>query len=276
MADDMLEQDEDGENAADNPAEDANLFGAVDGDDAADLEDEGFFAAAAPLDGASVAERLASIRRAATSMAEIEDAELAADIDASHGDDMGPTAEDGDLDVYDDADTGFDDDNAPTDDDAAIAAAIAAATATTPVANAIPAVQQAARTREADLEPLRAALDDASIAAISATLRADEATPADVTAPQSTEQHPEAATHDMRALSDEPEADRLFNATDARLSDADTTRRRANIEHLKAAVAARSADQQLAPTARKRRMTAPATTVRTWPMRCVPAGCESM
>ncbi|PWK60721.1 hypothetical protein [Roseicyclus mahoneyensis] len=250
MADDMFDQDEDDEDAAEDLAEDDNLFGAVDGENATDLEDDGFFADAALLDGASVAERLASIRRAATSMAEIEDAELAADIYAGHGDDMGLTAEDGDLGAYDDADTGFENDNAPTDDDAAIAAAIAAATATatTTVAAAIPAAREAVRPPETDPEPLRAALDDdAALAAISATLRADEATSADVTAPQISAEHAEATAHDLRMLADEPDADRLFDATDARLSDADTTRRRANIEHLKAAVAARSADQQLAP-----------------------------
>jgi hypothetical protein len=42
------------------------------------------------------------------------------------------------------------------------------------------------------------------------------------------------------------ETDRLFHDTEDRLSDADTSRRRANIEHLKAAVAARTADRELA------------------------------
>ncbi|MBY6202492.1 hypothetical protein KUV65_14030 [Maritalea mobilis] len=42
------------------------------------------------------------------------------------------------------------------------------------------------------------------------------------------------------------DVDRLFNATDSRMSNAETTRRRANIEHLKAAVAARVAEKRLA------------------------------
>lgn len=41
------------------------------------------------------------------------------------------------------------------------------------------------------------------------------------------------------------EAERLFEATDSRMSAEETSRRRANIEHLKAAVAARTAAQQL-------------------------------
>jgi hypothetical protein len=48
-------------------------------------------------------------------------------------------------------------------------------------------------------------------------------------------------------LSDGDEADRLFDATDARLAHADTSRRRANIEHLKAAVAARTAEREIVP-----------------------------
>lgn len=42
--------------------------------------------------------------------------------------------------------------------------------------------------------------------------------------------------------------DRLFDATDSRMSNVESSRRRANIEHLKAAVAARVAETQLAPT----------------------------
>ena len=43
-----------------------------------------------------------------------------------------------------------------------------------------------------------------------------------------------------------PDMERLFAATDSRLSGADTTRRHANLSHLKAAVAARRADGQTA------------------------------
>lgn len=44
---------------------------------------------------------------------------------------------------------------------------------------------------------------------------------------------------------DEEDVDRLFEATNSRLGQAETTRRRANIEHLKAAVAARVAETRL-------------------------------
>ena len=45
---------------------------------------------------------------------------------------------------------------------------------------------------------------------------------------------------------DDVDMDRLFEATEGRLATVETTRRRANIEHLKAAVAARAAETQLA------------------------------
>ena len=45
---------------------------------------------------------------------------------------------------------------------------------------------------------------------------------------------------------DDEDMDRLFEATEGRLGNVETSRRRANIEHLKAAVAARAADTELA------------------------------
>ena len=55
----------------------------------------------------------------------------------------------------------------------------------------------------------------------------------------------------------EDNVSRLFDATDNRLATDENTRRRANIEHLKAAVAARSAEEQLAGPAEPSDDTAP-------------------
>jgi len=57
---------------------------------------------------------------------------------------------------------------------------------------------------------------------------------------------PVAPTAAPGAGDSDQDVDRLFNATDSRMSNAETTRRRANIEHLKAAVAARVAEKRLA------------------------------
>ena len=242
-----------------------SLFAESDEAEDMDLDDDGYFGATAPLDGASVAERLAQIRRAATSMADIEDAELAADIDAdaSHtaavGPDDRPLGSAGD-DGFDEDD--FDDDNAPTEDDDAIAATIAAATAAEDddrVAAAIAATKgtdeddmpapdraEAAHARHQAAEPADPD-DDDILSAIGETLRAEDAVAAAI-APAATPRAEAASPSiDLRMLSDGGDTDRLFDATDLRLAHADTTRRRANIEHLKAAVAARSADRELAP-----------------------------
>jgi hypothetical protein len=252
---DDAEQDghEDDEDDADVFAEDDTLSIFAESDDAADddLDSGDHFGDAPALDGASVAERLAMIRRAATSAAEIEDAELAADIDEDGSDPIEDDAFDGMAAVEEDEivaaepfedetfdDAGFDDDNAPTDDDAAIAAAIAAATA--PVAAAVAAARSEPVAAPAPAQP---ADDDATVlSAIGATIRAEEAHAPIEAAPAS-----QAQGIDLRMLSDTDEADRLFEATDERLAHADTSRRRANIEHLKAAVAARTAERELAP-----------------------------
>ncbi len=158
------------------------------------LDPKALFGTDDALDGASVAERLARIRRASTQE------------DAPEYDTAAPRAAPGSAAAIEQAtsDAGpansFEEDDAPTDDDAAIAAAIAAATAPQP---------QQAEARDLPAPPEK---DPAGRVQIDA-------------------------------------ADRLFDATESRLSDADTTRRRANIEHLKAAVAARSAERQLAPDA---------------------------
>ena len=176
-------------------ADEVAFYAAADADTGAVMLDpEALFGTNDALDGASVAERLARIRRASTQE------------DAPEYDTAAPRAAPGSAAAIEQAtsDAGpadsFEEDDAPTDDDAAIAAAIAAATTPQP---------QQAEARDLPAPPEK---DPAGRVQIDA-------------------------------------ADRLFDATESRLSDADTTRRRANIEHLKAAVAARSAERQLAPDA---------------------------
>ena len=243
LAEDMYEgaegQDDDAEDISDNRA--AFFAEADEGDDEASVDDDSYFGGMAPLDGASVAERLARIRRASSGLSDIEDAELADEQVAeaatiAAGPEAAEEKDFSDEDAFEDdaaAETWADDD-APTDDDAAITAAIAAATST-----------PAAAAEEEDDQPAAEAdaLDDAALAAISATIRGDDGAATDALEPDAAE---EDAT-DLPLLLDRVEEERLFDATESRLAHSDTTRRRANIEHLKAAVAARSAEQQLAP-----------------------------
>lgn len=196
----------------------AVFYAAAEGDEVT-LDQEALFGPAAPLDGASVAERLARIRRASSSddeenddpeTDEIQDAISAPATPAQARTDAVAL----DTPLIDDAayEGGLEGDNTPTDDDAAITAAITAATAA-----AAPAPQ-----------PQPAFIDAPMASAMAPAQAAREAE-----AP--------------RGFGDLDGADRLFDATESRMSNADTTRRRANIEHLKAAVAARSAEHQLAP-----------------------------
>lgn len=185
------------------------------------------------MDGAAVAERIARIRRAsrdealhdhddpdamdsaapaAPGMTETPtQAEIETQKEAATAPDPAPqplpaTRGAQDLDAYDED---ILDDNAPTSDDDAIAAVISAAALATP------------REPAPVLQLVTAALEPAP-------------------APTA---EPETSLHDLGV----PDAaDRLFAATESHLSDADTTRRRANIAHLKAAVAARSAEPDLA------------------------------
>ncbi|MCT4683192.1 MAG: hypothetical protein N4A39_05625 [Roseicyclus sp.] len=165
---------------------------------APDLDDSGYFASTTPLDGVSVAERLAMIRRSA----------------------MGaPDALDEDEDDGDDRSAG----GAPA----------------------------SASTSSAEPEPQPEPEDDATLSAvIAAASGAPSAREADApiagnTAPPAP-QASEGGEGPLR-LSQVEDADRLFTATEDRLSHADTSRRRANIEHLKAAVAARTAERHLSP-----------------------------
>jgi hypothetical protein len=203
-----------------------------------ELDESAYFGTESPLDGASVAERLAQIRRASATDLEGEDLEsdLTEEMSADHAETADDTAE-----AYPEADP----DNVPTDDDAAIAAAIAAAT--TPIHAVVEEDalhdEQAPETEAAPVandtaEPVEADID--------ADTPADEA-PAQEEAAAVDAEGPEVfAKSEANRLGEVNDADRLFNDTEDRLAHVDTSRRRANIEHLKAAVAARTADRQLA------------------------------
>lgn len=247
---------------ADTAEDEGAFFADVAQDDIA-LDTASLFGDAAPMDGASVAERLARIRRASTEDNDEADDEFGAafaaddsaeDRVAAIAQQSEPTAQalasDTDSDdmalaaiaqdlapapeaiqpvapqtspALGDYDDGFDDDNAPTDDDDAISAAIAAATAR----DTIPSPQPAGP----------------------ATTALDPALPAAAPAPAQVEAAPDQQPEAPRDMGDLDAADRLFAATESRMGNADTTRRRANIAHLKAAVAARSAERELAPDA---------------------------
>ncbi|PWJ18204.1 hypothetical protein [Jannaschia seohaensis] len=96
--------------------------------------------------------------------------------------------------------------------------------------------------------------DDLEDARIAAALLEDDATSeeavADEDAAGSTEEIEDAEEiEEARTAAHEPsDLERLFAATDSRLSGEDASRRHANISHLKAAVAARRADDTIEPT----------------------------
>jgi hypothetical protein len=262
----------------------AEAFSTEAEDTGAELDETLIFGEDAPLDGASVAERLARIRRAtteedATEAARDAEAQAASETEAVTDEaETGPEAEaapdthtlveaeaeadialddpDGPAETAETAEptpatagedatqaeanfdyAAFDDDDAPTDDDAAIAAAISAATR--PAASATPRPA----TSEADT-----AIDHDAAADVvdhDQPAEAPEDTP-DTTEDQTAEPAaPAESPSDEGGLAAIDEADRLFHDTEDRLSHADTSRRRANIEHLKAAVAARTADLEL-------------------------------
>lgn len=219
------------------------------------------------FDGASVAARLARIRRATLA----ENGERPATIQPL--DDLPETLDTAPEPAADTADAA-----ASEDDDAVTALAAAFANesaeadaskdqeAEEPVAEvsvAEPAQDDAEAEDQADAEEDDATL--AAIAAVSVSLEeepeadpeAQDAAEADLpddapTSDVDTDAGADAdadtdtdADSDMDAEADS-DMDRLFTATEGRLSTDETTRRRANIEHLKAAVAARVADTQLA------------------------------
>ena len=185
-------------------------------------DEDDFFADTPAMDGVSVAERLARIRQASADASDDDTSAIVRETpQAAPAPAPAPAAAATPPAAF--AEDDFDDANAPTDDDAAIAAAIASVTAPQP--------GQPARRDGAGNLP------QAATGAPTATAAPQDAIAAASPAPGV----------DLRLLSETDQADRLFDATDARLADADTSRRRANIEHLKAAVAARSAERQLSP-----------------------------
>jgi len=240
-------------------ADNAAFFATAEGDEPS-IDDDSYFGSAMPLDGVSVAERLSRIRRASTSAAEIEDAEVAQDDGETTGEaasaepdaepDVAPHVAEPVADTDDDAEAEAEHDASITaavaaeatkaDDEAEFEAEAEADTGTPAVTSAVEAADDAF---EDAFEDEDSELDEAALAAISATIRGD-----DVATPRAEQTVRDAVgAGDIALLTKTDEADRLFDATESRLAHADTTRRRANIEHLKAAVAARSAERQLAP-----------------------------
>ncbi len=228
----------------------ADLGDLDDEDDAAD-EIDSIFAdendGEAAFDGASVAARLARIRRA--SLSETGDAPATVQPDdeliSAGGEGAAPEP------VIE------------ADDDTAVAALAAAfATGASTMAAASEALEADEFETEADES------DDDTLAAIAAVTApvveetADEISEAIDNAPEAvadaiteevaadvdlpTEPSPDRARFVGSEGDDEGDMDRLFEATEGRLDNVETTRRRANIEHLKAAVAARAAETQLA------------------------------
>jgi hypothetical protein len=229
----------DAEDEAENLPE---LFFAETDDSAPELDEGVYFGSEAPLDGASVAERLARIRRA--SAADEDQPEAPAPKLAAEDDTPAAVPETPAIDA----------ENAPTDDDAAIAAAIAAATAPLTAAVAAPTTVAAmAEARDDAEDDVESGIEAIAPADAERTDTADAVEPvADLPAEDARAEgamQPEAgdAAEQVWAFDQIDEADRLFTDTENRLAHADTSRRRANIEHLKAAVAARSADRQFAP-----------------------------
>ncbi len=102
-----------------------------------------------------------------------------------------------------------------------------------------------------NMDTLPAATGDAeldneglSLDGISDDVAADRAD--DIADDTDSDETPDRAHFAETEVEDASDMDRLFEATEGRLATVETTRRRANIEHLKAAVAARAAESQLA------------------------------
>lgn len=177
--------------------------------DGATLDHRTLFDDVSAMDGAAVADRLARIRRT--------------------------TTHEGDIGEVDAADTALSDAQQDT---------VAVDLADQPMAPAqdlapapMPAKVAGLDTYDADFEDDNAPTDD------------DAAITAAITAATAREIAPAPQTEILSDIGAPQAADRLFAATENHMSHADTTRRRANIAHLKAAVAARSAERELAPEA---------------------------
>ncbi|MBY4892970.1 hypothetical protein KUL25_09360 [Rhodobacteraceae bacterium N5(2021)] len=159
------------------------------------------------FDGASVAARLARIRRASL---------------AENGDRAATVQPDDEL-ISAGGEGAAPEPVIEADDDAAVAALAAAFETEATTMAAAPEAIETLDAEEADA-------DDSILAAI-----------ADSTEPEAETPRPTVAATDT-----DEDMDRLFTATEGRLSTNETSRRRANIEHLKAAVAARVADTRYA------------------------------
>ncbi len=254
LGDDTLVADIDGFDDAFDATTDDEIDSIFAGDPAEDAAPDTF-------DGASVAARLARIRQAAVSEGDDDDHIAQPDDEylAAGGEGAAPEPV---MDADDEATT------------AALAAAFATDTSTLDdasddveephaedAANAEPVAE--AGDDEADAEDAEDE-DDATSAAVAAlTIDATpQDDPADAVADAAAQaafgedakaDSEEAASKADRtgfvaadAGADHDDVDRLFEATEGRLTGVETTRRRANIEHLKAAVAARAAETQLA------------------------------
>ncbi|ABD56094.1 hypothetical protein [Jannaschia sp. CCS1] len=220
-----------------------------DADDIADSDVDSLFAEEPDgddaFDGASVAARLARIRRASL-------------VD---GDEAVETVQPDDELISAGGEGAAPEPVLETDDETAVAALTAAFATEETTSDAVSEDAEIAPTEDAasDEAPDAEAHgddEDATLALIAAATGSetdfetevkDEAdaepeTDDDINVEASSEDEVEDAAPDA----DDGDVDRLFDATEGRLATVETTRRRANIEHLKAAVAARAADTQLA------------------------------
>ncbi len=251
LGDDRLVADIDGFDDAFDATTDDEIDSIFAGDPAEDAAPDTF-------DGASVAARLARIRQAAV----------------SEGDDDDPIAQPDDEYLAAGGEGAAPEPVMDADDEATTAALAAAfATDTSTLDDASDDVEEPHAEDAANAEPVAEAgddeadaedEDDATNAAVAALTidAAPQDDPADAVADAAAqaafgedakEDSEEAASKADRtgfvaadAGADHDDVDRLFEATEGRLTGVETTRRRANIEHLKAAVAARAAETQLA------------------------------
>ena len=195
-----------------------------------DGDDDPFFGTAAgagaAIAGASVAQKLAELRRNAA-----EDDDADDDNDAAE-DDRDSTAGTAAPRTSDAPEAKGED--AVTPDDETDASPAAGDPATDAAAET--AVQDGAST----LDPSEEEALQAELAAIAAETAGDETAENDAEDPATTPQ----SQADLDASA---ETDRLFDLATTQMSATETSRRRANIEHLKAAVAARQAEAQLDP-----------------------------
>lgn len=196
----------------------------ADGDDIDDEDIDSIFADEPEtddaFDGASVAARLARIRRA--SLAENGDRPVTIQPDdeliSAGGDNAAPEP------VME------------NDDDTAVAALVAAFNSD------VATPETEAEADDADKDE-----DSQTLAGVDDIAEDDFDDAADLSDDaEGAEQIADDAANDTIVPQSEGDMERLFTATEGRLTTDETTRRRANIEHLKAAVAARVADAQLA------------------------------